>query len=284
METAFKYNSSLNNYMLYLISYNIMKPKINRGLYIFYLIMILFIIFFSIWILPKINLWKESSNVVITDFSEESNKSLVLLNTGENNNNIDTNINSWKNDNFILEKGTCNFEYTGSYKYLDLYDSEFSTPIQKPTVSQYTKQINITWNIEEVKVCILADVRPDHKWKWDYSFEVKAYLWNDTNAGYINVWYAKPYLYDKDSKGARNNNLYWRFDWNETPFKQVIDLERVIIADIEWNEYYKYIRPIVNFEQPWTIRIWAYVEWDSHRYAWRILQFRIVYKWGSISK
>jgi len=186
---------------------------------------------------------------------------------------------------FVLEKNTCNFEYTWEYKYLDLYNWEFEIPKQKPNIDQYTRSINISWNIDEVKVCILADVRDDHKVE-DYSFEVKAYLWNTDNAGYINVWWNPPnhQFFDRDS-GGRNHELYGRFNGDETPFRQVIDLERVIVADVWGTEFYKYIRPIVNFQKQWTINVWAYVEWDSHRYAWKILQFRIIWKGtGIISK
>ena len=42
---------------------------------------------------------------------------------------------------FVLEENTCNFEHTGEYKYLDLYDSDFWTPTQKPNINQYTKEI-----------------------------------------------------------------------------------------------------------------------------------------------
>jgi hypothetical protein len=199
-------------------------------------------------------------------------------------NKIDTQtINDWAE--FKLISNTCEFEYAGSYRYLDLYDWDFQTPTQKPNVDQYTKSISISWNIEDVKICILADVRPDHKVE-GYSFTVKAYLWSQNHAWYLNVWRYKPtnQFFDKDS-GWSNGDLYGRFNGNETPFKQVIDLERVIIADVWWEEYYKYIRPIVNFQKTWILNVWAYVEWDNHRYAWNIVAFRIIYKWeGEILK
>lgn len=187
-----------------------------------------------------------------------------------------------KNMPFILQKDSCNFEYTGTYKYLDLYDVEYITPKQKPKVNEYTKKISISGEVQEVKVCILADVRDDHKVP-GYSFYVYTYLWSDIHRGYLNVWRYKEsqQLFDRDV-WWRNQELYGRFNGDETPFRQVIDLERVIFADTQGDEYYKYTRPIVNFQKTWAINVWAYVEWDSHWYAWKILQFRIIYKWGLI--
>lgn len=183
---------------------------------------------------------------------------------------------------FILKSDSCNFEYTGTYKYLDLYEVEYITPKQKPKVNEYTKKISISGEVQEVKVCILADVRDDHKVP-GYSFYVYTYLWSDIHRGYLNVWRYKEsqQLFDRDV-WWRNQELYGRFNGDETPFRQVIDLERVIFADTQGDEYYKYTRPIVNFQKTWAINVWAYVEWDSHWYAWKILQFRIIYKWGLI--
>jgi Fic family protein len=210
------------------------------------------------------------------------------FNNFEKQNTIKNNINvvdTWEetklhnNWNFILASWSCNFIETWSYKYIDFYDWEFKTPIQNPSIDQYTKEINISWDIEEVKICILADVRDDVK-KDGLFFEIKAYLWSDNNAGFLNVWRSPrtKKLYDKDL-WSNNPELDGIFKWSETPFKKVIDLERVIIADVWWDEEYKYIRPIVNFQTKWTIKVWAYVEWDNYRRGWEILQFRIIYKW-----
>ena len=182
---------------------------------------------------------------------------------------------------FVLETWTCNFNYIWSYKYLDIYSWEFKTPSQYPTIDQYTKSINITWGIEEVKICILADVKQDHKWIWDYSFEIYAYLWSNIHKWYINVWRYEPtkQFFDGES-WWKDKKLHGRFNGNETPFRQLIDLENVVIADVWWVSFYNNIRPIFNFQRGWKINIWAYVEWDNHFYAGRILQFRIIYKWS----
>lgn len=183
---------------------------------------------------------------------------------------------------FVLKENSCEFEYTGTYKYLDIYDWEFETPTQKPSINQYTKKINISWDVQEVKICILADVRNDYKVPW-YSFYVYTYLWSNNHKWYINVgryWPSKQ-LFDKDS-WWHNQELDWRFNGDETPFRQIIDLEKVIVADVLWTDFYKYIRPIVNFQRTGSINLWAYVEWDKHRWAWKIVQFRIIYKWGLI--
>ncbi len=207
-----------------------------------------------------------------------------------NANSWDINSNNIENivfdKNFSLQENNCNFINTGEYKFVDLYEKPFITPQQVPTIQQYTKNITISWNIEDVKICILSDVREDHKIDW-YAFTVKTYLWSIENAWYINVWRYGPnkQLYDKDSPNARNNDLYGKFLWSETPFKQVLGLERVIVADTIGDSLYSYIRPINLFQKNWTIKVWWYVEWDSHFYAWKILQFRIIYKWsGTITK
>ena len=232
------------------------------------------IVFMFVWILVYLSTPKNTDIDILIKVSEETQQQVQDL------------IQEVQLDKlwFTLENDTCNFEYTWNYNYVDLYGGEFKTPSQKPSLSEYTRKLNISWNIEEVKICILWDIRDDHKVPW-YSFYIYTYLGSDYNQWYANVWRyaANKQLFDRDSWG-RNKELYGRFDGDQTPFKQVLDLEQVIVADLVWGEMYKYIRPIVNFQKTWSISVGAYLEWDTHRYAWEILQFRIIWKWwGNIS-
>lgn len=194
------------------------------------------------------------------------------------NNSIQQNINLRINND-------CTFTWWSSYKKLDIadYTDIINTPSEANNLNSYTKKINISWNISELYFCIISDVRKDYKVKNAYYFDTYVYFWNSENKWHINVGYnTDKWLTYDNSTDKTSPQLNGKFYWHETPFVQILNLDKVTIADTK-NWWYKTIRPINLFTRNTSILVWWYVNSYPNYRAWKIIMFRIIYSWWDIT-
>lgn len=253
-----------------------MKHKINRWLYIFYLIMILFIIFFSIWILPKINLWNNTQNTQQKDdFSGNEYSDLVWVDIWSGNSPNSWEINQSHSWNIsIFEKDIINW---------------FSISKISKTANDYPKII-IRNKLISAKLVAEIDFTDwfKNKYKYEdsnsYYFALKFFLWD-----FNNWWYYEVFRWTNNWVANSSKQwLYWaklasNINWWTT---REIDLSKVRIA-VEWgksteNYWYKYFYWLdyLNSNLNKEIPIWVYLS-STKEIKWRNLTYiknlKIVY-------
>lgn len=194
------------------------------------------------------------------------------------------------NWNFDLYENNCNFQYTGDYKYLDI-----ATPSnriytkEKFDVLNFTKTIQISWNIDNIWLCIIADISDKsasysaYRKKNSYYGMVYVYF-NLNNMGYVNVAYYKPSGQYYDAKSDSTHILGDVFDgkfWSsETPKKFLLNLNSIAVANTEdW--FYKNIFPDKLFKNGSVLNVWWFMApLTSKAYrASSISSYRLIYKW-----
>lgn len=169
------------------------------------------------------------------------------------------------------------------YKVLEIFgdSNALQTPSNKE-LENFTRRIKVKWDIEELYICVISDIREDYKKYKAYRFSTYLFMWNSKNAGNINVWYSLRnwVVYDGESWWPSYlNGIFW---WNEAPYTQVVNLANVTIADtVEW--WSKTISPIKLFDDGATILIGWFVNTYPNRRAWKITKLHIIYKWWEIS-
>ena len=198
---------------------------------------------------------------------------------------------------FLLQDQSCEFIYSGDYKYLDIANTE--NPIYTPkdvkwdNYNLYTKKIKIIGNIDNAYLCIISDISDkkdsynDYRKKGAYNFVTYLFFGDISYAWQINVacskkddWTCQYYDYDSNNSKPANPILNWKFRSEEAPYKYFLDLKKTIIADKE-NWWFKYIAPI-NILKNWNeINVWWFMSqaWKEDYRASSITTYRIIYKW-----
>lgn len=193
------------------------------------------------------------------------------------------NINTW--DLKLVISWNCSINDISNYRTLDIFweGNTLKTPSTRD-LKGYTREISISWYVEEAYICVISDIRADYKKYKAYAFSTYLYLWDANNAGNINVWYSKEnrVVYDSSTWWPQDPFIDGRFRWNEAPYTQVVNLSGVIVANMV-NWWKKIIYPIRLFNDWATIRVGGYTNSYPNRRAGEITKLRIIYKWWSIS-
>ncbi len=187
---------------------------------------------------------------------------------------------SW--DNITINKD-CTFDNnTYNSVFIADYDNIIHTPSNPWDVKPYTKNIAIEWKVTSAYICIISDVRADYKKYKAYYFDTYIRLDSIYYAGHLNVGYntAKSLVYD-NSTDTNNKFLDGKFYWHETPFVQVINLEKVVVWDSQY-WWYKMISPKKLFKPGAVFRVGGYVNSYPNYWAGKIIMYKIIYKWWKI--
>lgn len=190
---------------------------------------------------------------------------------------------------FDLYENNCNFQYTGDYKHLDIATpgSRIYTK-EKFDVLNFTKTIQISWNINAIWLCVIADISDKSNsysaYRKPESYYSMIYVYfNKDNQGYLNVAYYPPswqyYDSDSDSTNRTNSSINGKFWSSETPWKYLIDLSSVVVANTkDW--WYKYIYPSTLFKDGMILHVWWFMAslWRAY-WASSISSYRLIYKW-----
>lgn len=184
-------------------------------------------------------------------------------------------------ENQLFVDKNCDYDGLAWYKLIDIFSWDFATP-EMADYRNYTKSFIISWYIEDAFLCIISDIRSDYKKPFSYKYSTFIWFWNEENAGHINVGYNKDKKLVYDNSTDKNSPfLDWKFWWHETPYTYYFNLSKVIVANMnDW--WYKYIEPIKQLQKWWEILIWWFVNSYPNYRAWKIIKYRIFYKWWSI--
>lgn len=184
-------------------------------------------------------------------------------------------------DNILVITWDCSVNIS-SYNTLDIY-KEWDTLLTPKTkdYKKFTKQINIIWNIDELYICVISNIRQDYKKFEAYKFSTYLYLWSESNAWNINTAFSIKNWVVYDWEWWWSKDLDWVFRGNEAPYTQVLNLQSVKVANMV-NWWSKIIYPSILFKDWSTLRIWWYVNSYPNYRAWEILKLRIIYKWWEI--
>lgn len=190
---------------------------------------------------------------------------------------------------FLLEEKTCSFIETWEYKYIDLANNQNRIyTSQNPDYKEFTKPIEINWNIDDAYLCIVIDIS-EKKDSYKAYRKYKSYNWvtyfyfSSSYKWFINVWRSlwNNQFYDSNSSNLQPvsvllNGKIWS---HELPYRYLLDLKNVIIADKdEW--WFLYIAPI-NILKDWNIiNVGWYMSALGKSYrASSVSSYRIIYKW-----
>lgn len=190
---------------------------------------------------------------------------------------------------FLLYKNNCNFQKTWDYKYLDIATNDNRIYTKKEfDFDSYTKGVQISWTINEIYLCIIADIS-DKSQSYSAYRTLNSYYWmiyvyfDIDNQWYINTAYYPPswqyYDHDSDNTNRTDESIDWKFWSSDTPKKYLLNLESIIVANVkDW--WYKYIFPNKLFKDGNILHVWWFMAslWKAY-WASSISSYRLIYKW-----
>ncbi|MFZ2151442.1 MAG: hypothetical protein WAZ12_00820 [Candidatus Absconditicoccaceae bacterium] len=243
------------------------KDRLIGIIIIFLMIGITYLFYFlSLYKKENIKDYQTQEKILETQNAEKDIQETINFNT-ENNTSDTNDVNIEINENIFLEN-TCNFLNTGNIKFLDIAnpDNRIYTPKDTNQIKTTTKSITISGNIEEAYLCIVSDISDKedsyiaYRKHGTYNTVTKI-IFGETR-GAINVGYSinNNQFYDSDSSNLKkvSKQLDGKFRTDETPFRYIINLNSVIIAD-ENNGSYNYTPLINELKDGSTINIGGYM-------------------------